>query len=53
MARTASLVCPVSTIIGYHKNPLEEQALIAGAKQNLRNLFLLDIYGPQGPLVYF
>jgi hypothetical protein len=27
------------------KMPLEEEALVAGTKQNLSNLFFLEIYG--------
>jgi hypothetical protein len=40
MASTTCLVCLVS---GCSKNPLEEQVVVAGTKQNLSNLRLLDI----------
>jgi hypothetical protein len=45
MARTACLECLVSSVSGHCKNPLEEQELVAGTKQNLSNLLFLDIYG--------
>jgi hypothetical protein len=45
MARTACLVGLVSAVGGCRKNPLEEQALVVGTKQNLRRLPFLDIYG--------
>ncbi len=45
MACFACLVCLVSTVSGRCKNPLEEQALVVGIKQNLSNLLFLDIYG--------
>jgi len=44
MAPTACLVCLVSTVSGCSKNPLEEQVLVAGTKQNLSNLLFLDTY---------
>jgi hypothetical protein len=44
MARTACLVCLVCAVSGCSKNPLEDQALAAGKKQNLNNLLFLDIY---------
>jgi hypothetical protein len=44
MARSACLVCLVSSVSSCLKNPLEEQALAAGTKQNLSNLLFLDIY---------
>jgi len=34
----------VSTVNDCRKNPLEEQALVVGTKQNLSNLIFLDIY---------
>jgi hypothetical protein len=45
MAHIACPVCLFSTVSGCHKNPLEEQALIAGTKQKLINPVFLDIYG--------
>ncbi len=45
MASTACLVCLVSTVSGWCKNPFKEQALVVGTKQNLSNLLFLDIYG--------
>jgi len=45
MLHTICLACLVSTVSGHHKNPLEEQALVAGTKQSLSNLLFLDIYG--------
>jgi hypothetical protein len=45
MAPTACVVCLVSTVSGQHKNPLEEQALVAGKKQTMSNLLLFDICG--------
>ncbi len=45
MACTACLVCLVITVSGCCKNPLKEQALVVGTKQNLSNLLFLDIYG--------
>ncbi len=44
MAHTAHLVCLVNTVSGHCKNLLEEQALVAGTKQNLNILLFLDIY---------
>jgi hypothetical protein len=44
MACTACFVCLVSAVSCHRKNPLEEQALEAGTKQNLSNLHFLDIY---------
>ncbi len=46
MAHTACLVCLVSTVSGRRKNPLEEQVLVVGTKQNLSHLLFLDIYEP-------
>jgi hypothetical protein len=45
MAPTACLVCLVITVSGCSKNPLEEEALVAGTKQNLNNLLFLDTIG--------
>ncbi len=48
MACTACLVCFISTVNGRSKkreNALEDVALVAGTKQNLSNLYYLDIYG--------
>jgi hypothetical protein len=48
MARTACLVCLISTVSGCCKkaeNALEDVVLVAGTQQNLSNLFSLDIYG--------
>ncbi len=48
MARTACLVCLISTVSGHFKkgeNALEDVALVAGTQQNLSNLYSLDIYG--------
>jgi hypothetical protein len=48
MARTACLVCFISTVNGCSKkreNALEDVALVAGTQQNLSNLYSLDIYG--------
>ncbi len=48
MALTAFLVCLISTVSGRYKkgeNALEDVALIGGTKQNLSNLYSLDIYG--------
>jgi hypothetical protein len=47
MARTACLVCLISTVSGRCKkreNALEDVALVAGTQQNLSNLYSLDIY---------
>ncbi len=51
MARTACLVCFISTVNGRSKkkekekaNALEDVALVAGTQQNLSNLYFLDIY---------
>jgi len=44
MARTACLVGLVGAVSGCRKNPLEEQALVVGTKQNLSNLVFIDIY---------
>jgi hypothetical protein len=44
MARTACIVSLVSSVSSCLKNPLEEQALVEGTKQNLSNLLFLDIY---------
>ncbi len=38
MASTTCLGCLISTVSGRHKNPLEEQALVADKKQKLSNL---------------
>jgi hypothetical protein len=48
MAHTACLVCPVSTIIGCHKNPSKEQALIAGAKTKLEESIFIRYLWPTG-----
>jgi hypothetical protein len=48
MARTACLVCFISTVKGSSKkkeNALEHVALVAGTQQNLTNLYSLDVYG--------
>jgi len=52
MAFTACLVCFISTVNGRNKNKikeakdaLEDVALVMGTKQNLSNLYSLDIYG--------
>jgi hypothetical protein len=49
MARSACLVCFISTVYGRYKlkkeNALEDVVLVAGTQQNLCNLFSLDIYG--------
>jgi hypothetical protein len=44
MTHTVCLVCLASTVSGWSKNPLKEQALVAGTKQNLNNILFLDIY---------
>ncbi len=48
MARTACLVCFISTVNGCSKkkeNALEDVPLVAGTQQNLSKLYSLDIYG--------
>jgi hypothetical protein len=48
MARTACLVCFISSVTGFSKkneNALEDVALVAGRQQNLSVLYSLDIYG--------
>ncbi len=45
MARTAWLVCLVSTISGHPNMPLEEAALATGTLQNLSNLLFLRYLG--------
>ncbi len=48
MARTTGLVCHISAVSGRCKereNALEDVVLVAGAQQNLSNLYSLDIYG--------
>jgi len=45
MAHTTCLVCLANSVSACHKNPSEEQALIAGTQQNLSNLLFVDIYG--------
>ena len=48
MVDTACLVCFISVVNGHSKkreNALEDVALVAGAQQNLSNLYSLDIYG--------
>jgi hypothetical protein len=45
MAHTAYIVCLACTVSGHHKNPFEEQSLVAGTKQKLINPVFLDIYG--------
>ncbi len=53
MAHTACLVGLVSAVSGCRKNFMEEQALVAGTKQNLSNLLFLDIYGlPPGYVIF-
>jgi len=44
MASTVCHVCLVIAVSGCCKNPTEEQALVAGTKQNLSNLLFLEIY---------
>ncbi len=53
MARTACLVCSISSVNGLSKkgeNALEDVALVAATQQNLSNLYSLDIYGVPLPL---
>ncbi len=48
MARTACLVCLISTVSGHcnkGENALKDVTLVAGTQQNLSNLYALDIYG--------
>ncbi len=48
MARAACLACLSSTVSGCCKktgNALEDVAIVAGKKQNLSNLYSLDIFG--------
>jgi hypothetical protein len=44
MACIACLLCIFNTVSGCHKNPLEEQVLVVGTKQNFWNLLFLDIH---------
>jgi hypothetical protein len=48
MAHTDCFVCLASNVSGSCKNPLEEQALVVGTKQNLSNLLFLHIYASIG-----
>jgi hypothetical protein len=48
MAHNACLVCLISTVSGCCKkggNALEDAVLVAGPRQNLSNLYSLDIFG--------